>query len=72
MMGNCYRLIGHHCAMGDWMGFCLSKSDELNFDVYCHEYPIGEYALTSDELSSWRIFENYIIKVVESKGLKSL
>lgn len=67
-----YFMIGSHCSMGDWMGFCTSKSDLVNFDVYCHEYPIYDYASTSDELKSWRSFENWIINVVKTKGEDSL
>ncbi|WP_282628423.1 SMI1/KNR4 family protein [Empedobacter sedimenti] len=67
-----FMIIGSHISLGDWMGFCTSKTDEKNFDVYCHEYPIDEYAETSDELNSWRTFEEWIVKVVETKGRESL
>ncbi len=67
-----YFMIGSHRSMGDWMGFCTSKSDLANFDVYCHEYPIYDYAAISDELKSWRSFEDWIINVVKTKGEDSL
>lgn len=67
-----FMIIGSHLSMGDWMGFCTSKTDEKNFDVYCHEYPIEEYVETSDELNSWRTFEEWIIKAVQTKGRESL
>ncbi|MGN7809176.1 MULTISPECIES: SMI1/KNR4 family protein [Flavobacterium] len=67
-----YFMIGSHLSMGDWIGFCTTKQDTNNFDVYCHEYPIYEYAETSNELKSWRSFEDWIIKVVKTKGEESL
>ena len=67
-----FMIIGSDCAMGDWMGFCTTKMDEKNFDVYCHEYPIDDYVATSDELNSWRTFEEWLIKAVETKGSKTL
>lgn len=67
-----YFMIGRHLSMGDWMGFCTSKADTANFDVYCHEYPIYDYAAISDELKSWRSFEDWIINVVKTKGEESL
>ncbi|TGN22570.1 SMI1/KNR4 family protein [Empedobacter tilapiae] len=67
-----FMIIGIHCSMGDWMGFCTSKTDEKNFDVYCHEYPIDEYIEISNELNSWRSFEEWIIRVVETKGKETL
>ncbi|WP_276378803.1 SMI1/KNR4 family protein [Flavobacterium sp. H4147] len=67
-----YFMIGSHLSMGDWIGFCTTKQDTNNFDIYCHEYPIYEYAETSDELKSWRSFEDWIIKIVKTKGEESL
>lgn len=67
-----FIMIGSHCSMGDWMGFCTTKNDEKNYDVFCHEYPIDEYAEVSDELNSWRTFEEWVIKAVETKGKETL
>lgn len=67
-----YFMIGSHLSMGDWIGFCTTKQDTNNFDIYCHEYPIYNYTETSDELKSWRRFEDWIIRVVKTKGEKSL
>ncbi|MBP2617255.1 SMI1/KNR4 family protein [Chryseobacterium jejuense] len=67
-----FIMIGSHCSMGDWMGFCTTRNDKRNYDVYCHEYPIGEYVETSDELNSWRTFEEWVIKAVETKGKETL
>ncbi|MCA5005207.1 SMI1/KNR4 family protein [Sphingobacterium bovistauri] len=67
-----FIIIGSHLCMGDWMGFCTTKKEEKNFDVYCHEYPIDDYVATSDELNSWRTFEEWLIKAVETKGSETL
>lgn len=67
-----FIMIGSHCSMGDWMGFCTTRKDEKNFDVFCHEYLIDEYAEISDELNSWRTFEEWVIKAVETKGKETL
>ncbi|MDM1298320.1 SMI1/KNR4 family protein [Empedobacter falsenii] len=67
-----FLIVGTDCAMGDWMGFCTTRMEENNFDIFCHEYPIDEYVETSDELKSWRTFEEWMIKVIETKGRKSL
>ncbi|MFD2555168.1 SMI1/KNR4 family protein [Sphingobacterium tabacisoli] len=67
-----YLMIGTHCSMGDWMGFCTTRKKEKNYDVFCHEYPIEEYATTSDELKSWRTFEEWIIKAIQTKGTETL
>lgn len=72
LVNDQFILIGVDAAMSDWMGFCTSKSDKKNFDVFCHEYPIDEYVETSDELNSWRTFEEWIIKAVETKGQETL
>lgn len=67
-----FIIIGAHLAMGDWMGFCITKHDDRNFDVYSHDYPIAEYRATSDELKSWRTFEEWIIIGIETKGKETL
>lgn len=67
-----FIMIGSHCSMGDWMGFCTNRNDEKNYDVFCHEYPIDEYVEISDELKSWRTFEEWVIKAVETKGKETL
>ncbi|UHO38359.1 SMI1/KNR4 family protein [Chryseobacterium capnotolerans] len=67
-----FIMIGSHCSMGDWMGFCTTRKDERNYDVFCHEYPIDEYTEVSDELNSWRTFEEWVIKAVETKGKETL
>lgn len=67
-----FIMIGMHCSMGDWMGFCTTKNDKKNYDVFCHEYPIDEYVEISDELKSWRTFEEWFIKAIETKGEETL
>lgn len=67
-----FMMIGTHCSMGDWMGFCTTRKEVNNYDVFCHEYPIEEYVETSNELKSWRTFEEWIIKAIETKGTKTL
>lgn len=72
MVKDHFMMIGTHCSMGDWMGFCTTRNDERNYDVFCHEYPIDEYAEISDELNSWRTFEEWMIKSIETKGQETL
>lgn len=67
-----FIMIGMHCSMGDWVGFCTTKNDKKNYDVFCHEYPIDEYVEISDELKSWRTFEEWFIKAIETKGEETL
>lgn len=67
-----FMMIGSHCAMGDWMGFCTSNKAIHNFDVFCHEYPIESYVEVSDELISWRTFDEWLITAIETKGQKTL
>ena len=67
-----FIIIGSRLSMGDWMGFCTTKKEEKNFDVYCHEYPIDDYVATSDELNSWHTFEEWMIKAIETKGSETL
>lgn len=67
-----FIMVGLHCSMGDWMGFCTTRKDEKNYDVFCHEYPVDEYAETSDELNSWRTFEEWMINAIGTKGRETL
>jgi hypothetical protein len=64
--------IGEHRCMGDFMGFLVSKPGPKNFDVFCHEYPLEEYAEVSDEIKSWRTFEDWVILSVETLGMDTL
>ncbi|MCA8998921.1 MAG: SMI1/KNR4 family protein [Planctomycetaceae bacterium] len=72
--GNTHRIcfVGEHRLMGDFMGFLMSRPGEQNFDVFCHEYPFEEYVAVSDEINSWRTFENWVIKCVETRGEESI
>jgi hypothetical protein len=62
-----FCFIGEHRLMGDFMGFCINRPGPKNFDVFCHEYPLEEYSAISDEISSWRSFEEWLVHVVESR-----
>ncbi len=44
----------------------IRREGESNFDVFCHEYPFEEYVAVSDEIESWRTFEDWLIRCVES------
>jgi len=67
-----YCFVGEHRLMGDRMGFLISRSEPKNFDVFCHEYPMEEYAEVSDEIKSWRTFEEWLIRAVETCGRKTI
>jgi hypothetical protein len=67
-----FCFVGEHRLMGDLMGFLVSRSGPKNFDVYCHEYPVEEYAGISDEIRSWRTFEEWLIHAVETYGVESI
>jgi hypothetical protein len=67
-----FCFVGEHRCLGDLMGFCIDRPAPQNFDVFCHEYSMEEYAAVSDELRSWREFEAYIVEVVASCGRESL
>jgi hypothetical protein len=44
----------------------------MNFDVFCHEYPPAEYAAVSDENSSWRTFDDWLVQAVDRHGRDTL
>lgn len=67
-----FCFIGALQVMGDYFGFTTTRRGPQNFDVYCHEYPPGEYVSTSDELKSWRTFDSWLVRLVESRGKRSL
>jgi hypothetical protein len=67
-----FCFVGEHCAMGDLMGFLVSRAGPRNFDVFCHEYPLAEYIAVSDELKSWRTFDDWLIRAVTTLGQDSL
>ena len=67
-----FCFVGEHLCMGDFMGFLTSKPDSRNFDVFCHEYPFEEYVAVSNEIDSWRTFEQWLIRSVESRGEDTL
>lgn len=69
---NRFCFVGEHRSMGDLMGFLISRPGPKNFDVFCHEYPIEEYASVSDEITSWRTFEEWLIHAVETQGVESI
>ena len=67
-----FCFVGEHRLMGDFMGFLASREGEQNFDVFCHEYPFEEYVAVSDEIRSWRSFEHWVTRCVESRGEDSI
>lgn len=67
-----FCFLGEHRSMGDWMGFLISRPGPNNFDVFCHEYSFEEYVAVSDELKSWRSFEEWLIHAVETEGVESI
>ena len=67
-----FCFVGEHRMMGDLMGFCIDRPGPMNFDIYCHEYPIEEYVSISDEIDSWREFGPYVAGVVSRFGEDSL
>lgn len=67
-----FCFIGERMSMGDYIGFVVSRPGPKNFDVFCHEYPSQEYANVSDELKSWRTFDEWLIHAVTCKGKDTL
>jgi len=67
-----FCFIGWHRSMGDYFGFDIKRGATRNFDVFCHEYPPSDYVSVSDELKSWRTFDEWIIRAVESFGEDTL
>jgi hypothetical protein len=67
-----FCFVGEHRLMGDFMGFAINRPGPKNFDVFCHDYPLEKYAAVSDEIKSWRSFEEWIIHVVQSRGEHTL
>ena len=63
-----FFMIGVHNSMGDWMGFCTSRTEPDNYDVFNHEVPIYCYA----EDAFWKNFEDWVIAAVKSKGQETL
>jgi hypothetical protein len=63
-----FCMIGSSNSMGDYIGFTINREGPKNFDVYCHEYPVFEYVNVSTEIMSWRTFQSWLIKVVETLG----
>ncbi len=69
---NRFCFVGEHRSMGDLMGFLTSRPGPRNFDVFCHEYPFEEYVSISDEINSWRTFDEWLVHAVETKGIESI
>jgi hypothetical protein len=67
-----FCFIGEHRLMGDYLGFVVSRAGPRNFDVFCHEYPPEQYVEVSNELSSWRTLEGWLIHAVETLGTETL
>ena len=63
-----FFMIGVHNSMGDWMGFCTSRTEADNYEVFNHEVPIYCYA----EDAFWKNFEDWVIGAVKSKGQETL
>ncbi len=63
-----FCMAGIYSCLGDFFGFITNRSGNRVFDVFCHEYPVFEYANISDELKTWQSFEEWILKLVQSKG----
>ncbi len=72
--GSVHRFcfVGEHRSMGDFMGFLISRPGPRNFDVFCHEYPFEEYVSVSNELDSWRTFDEWLIHAVETQGVEDI
>jgi hypothetical protein len=71
-MTDRFCFVGEHRSMGDLMGFLVSRAGPRNFDVFCHEYPLEEYVAVSDELKSWRTFDDWLIRAVMTLGEESI
>jgi hypothetical protein len=69
---NRFCFVGEHRSMGDFMGFLISRPGPRNFDVFCHEYPFEEYVSVSNEINSWRTFDEWLIHAVETEGVESI
>ncbi len=67
-----FCFVGEHRSMGDLMGFLITRPGPRNFDVFCHEYPFEEYVSVSDEINSWRTFEEWLVHAVETQGVESI
>lgn len=67
-----FCMIGTSNSMGDYFGFTINRNTPDNFAVYCHEYPVFEYVNVSNELNSWRTFEDWIIQIVTTLGEEEL
>jgi hypothetical protein len=67
-----FCFVGEHRSMGDFMGFLISRPGPANFDIFCHEYPFEDYVDISNELNSWRTFEEWLIHSVETGGVESI
>jgi len=42
-----FCFVGEHRPMGDLTGFLVSRPGQMNFDVFCREYPLEEYVAVS-------------------------
>jgi hypothetical protein len=67
-----YCIIGEETGLGDFFGFAIGTTLAKNFDVFCHEYPPFEYLEVSNELNSWKNFDEWIIQIVENFGNERL
>lgn len=63
-----FCMIGASNSMGDYIGFTINRETQDNFDIYCHEYPVFEYVNVSTEIKSWRTFQSWLVKIVETLG----
>jgi len=69
---DAFCLIGWHRSMGDYFGFVVNRTESRNFDVFCHEYPPSDYVKISTEIRSWRTFDEWIVRAVETYGEETL
>jgi hypothetical protein len=67
-----FCFVGEHRLMGDLMGFLVTRQGPRNFDIFCHEYPPEDYAAVSDELDSWRGFDEWLVHAVETCGEETI
>ena len=67
-----FCIVGKESGLGDFFGFAIGIESSKNFDVFCHEYPPFEYVEVSDEIKSWKSFDEWIVQIVENFGQERL
>ena len=67
-----FCIIGAETGLGDFFGFAIGIESAKNFDIFCHEDPPFEYIEVSNELKSWKSFDEWIVRLVENFGCERL